>query len=120
MKVGIIVSKPKIPRPPSAGEEALAFHLRSYCVAHEREYRFDAERMWRFDFAIPELKIGIEVEGGIHSGGRHTRASGYTKDMEKYNAASQQGWTVLRYTTRQAKNGEAIQAILVHLMKVKQ
>lgn len=28
------------------------------------EYRFHPFREWRFDYAIPELKIALEVEGG--------------------------------------------------------
>lgn len=67
------------------------------------EYRF-CERRWRFDHAIPEHKIAIEVEGGIWTGGRHTRGAGYIKDMEKYNRATVEGWRVLRYTPTQFKN----------------
>ena len=33
------------------------------------EYRFHPSREWLFDFAIPEVKVGIEVEGGIWNGG---------------------------------------------------
>lgn len=29
------------------------------------EHRFHPFREWRFDYAIPELKIALEVEGGI-------------------------------------------------------
>jgi len=35
---------------------------------------------------------------GLWSGGRHVRGNGYTKDCEKYNAASILGYIVLRYT----------------------
>lgn len=67
----------------------------------ETEHRFDASRQWRFDFAWPALKLAIEIEGGVFSGGRHVRGIGYVKDMEKYNAAALQGWLVLRYTPQQ-------------------
>jgi len=43
------------------------------------------------------IKIAIEAEGGVWTGGRHTRGGGYTKDAEKYNAAVVLGWRVLRY-----------------------
>ena len=60
------------------------------------EYRFHPTRRWRFDFAIPEEKVAVEVEGGVWTGGRHTDGSGFVKDMEKYNEATMRGWAVLR------------------------
>lgn len=68
------------------------------------EYRFHPKRRWRFDLAIPEHKIAIEIEGGAWSNGRHTRGKGFIKDMEKYNAATVLGWKVLRYTPQQFRN----------------
>lgn len=61
------------------------------------EYRFDADRKWRFDFAWPSIRLAVEVEGGTHSGGRHTRGAGYVADCDKYNAATISGWRVLRF-----------------------
>lgn len=62
------------------------------------EYKFLPDRKFKFDFAIPELMIALEVEGGIWTGGRHTRPVGFKKDMEKYNLAASNGWLVLRTT----------------------
>ena len=63
-----------------------------------KEHLFDPSRKWRFDYAIVDYKIALEVEGGVYTGGRHVRAVGFLKDLEKYNAASAQGWRVLRCT----------------------
>lgn len=63
------------------------------------EYRFDFTRKWRFDFAIPDNRIAFEIEGGIWTKGRHTRAKGFTDDCEKYNEAANQGWRVFRFTS---------------------
>lgn len=60
------------------------------------EFSFHPIRRWRFDFAIPELSIAIEVEGGVWTYGRHNRAEGFLRDMEKYNAAAALGWVILR------------------------
>src|SRR5260363_408002 len=46
----------------------------------QREYRFDAMRRWKFDFAWPNWKIAVECEGGIWTQGRHTRALGFEAD----------------------------------------
>ena len=62
------------------------------------EHSFFHGRKWRLDFAIVDLKIGIEIEGGVWSGGRHTRGNGFVDDMEKYNAAVTLGWVILRFT----------------------
>lgn len=63
-----------------------------------KEYKFHPERRWRFDYAIPEYKIALEVEGGVWTQGRHTRPQGFLGDVEKYNAATLMGWRVFRTT----------------------
>ena len=64
-----------------------------------KEHQFHPIRKWRFDYAIVELKIAVEVDGAVWVGGRHNRASGYIADMEKLNTAASMGWLVLRITT---------------------
>lgn len=73
------------------------------------EHRFheprdgETKRQWRFDFAYLPGKLAIEIEGITHFGNRRSRhqtAKGYQGDCEKYNAATLQGWRVLRYTQR--------------------
>lgn len=58
------------------------------------EWPFHPTRKWRFDYACPELKIAIEVDGGIFTGGRHSGGVGQLKDMEKMNNACALGWLV--------------------------
>jgi very-short-patch-repair endonuclease len=66
-------------------------------IKYRTEYRFHKPRRWKFDVAWPDCRVAVELEGGIWTRGRHTRGKGYRRDMEKYNAASMDGWTVLRY-----------------------
>ena len=61
-----------------------------------KEYKFYPTRKWRFDYSIVELKIAIEVEGGVYTQGRHTRGKGFVNDMEKYNNAACEGWLLIR------------------------
>ena len=99
----------------SKGEDALALQFRASGVSFEREFRFCPSRRWRADFQVGPMLI--EIEGGIWSGGRHTRGKGYQADLEKYNWACSHGWTLLRYTTEQAANGTALAEILAVLAK---
>ncbi len=96
----------------SKGEEALALHLRADKVeGWVREHRFHPTRRWRFDFAWPELLFAVEVEGGIWTGGRHNRGSGFQADLEKYGEAQLLGWVVYRCSTEMVTNGTAIDVI---------
>jgi hypothetical protein len=59
------------------------------------EFVFAAPRKWRFDFAIPASKVALEVQGGLFSGGRHTRGAALLKEHEKLNRAACLGWRIL-------------------------
>lgn len=85
---------------------------KSYCgVDVEQEYQFHPRRKWRFDYAIPAHKIAIEVEGGAWIDGRHNRAAGFIKDMEKYNNAAIMGWRLLRVTPQQLLTSQTLQMV---------
>jgi hypothetical protein len=71
------------------------------------EYKFHDKRKWRFDICWPEWKLAVEIEGGIWTNGRHTRPSGFVKDMEKYNQAAIYGYRLIRVTPDQIANGDA-------------
>jgi len=64
-----------------------------------REYRFHPARRWRLDFAWPDQKVAVEVEGGIWIRGRHQRPLPFTADCEKYNTATTMGWRIFRCTS---------------------
>ena len=77
---------------------AVAFFTAQRLPAPVTEHRFHPSRKWRFDYAWPDVKVALEVEGGVWTGGRHTSSTGFLKDMEKYNAAATLGWVILRFT----------------------
>ena len=70
------------------------------------ELMFHPKRKWRFDYAWPPRMIALEVHGGIHSGGRHTRGRGFVEDRAKMNEATLLGWTVLEVTPEHIKSGQ--------------
>jgi len=63
------------------------------------EYQFHRPRLWRFDYAEPQARVAIEIEGGTFITGRHVRGRAYSGDCTKYNQAALDGWTVFRLTT---------------------
>lgn len=104
--------KSRIPKALSAGEEAFSLHCRAERLTPEREYKFHPERQWRFDFAFPDRKIAVEVEGGLFTNGGHSRGAAYERNLEKYNAAAKMGWFVVRYSTDMVLAGTAIDDVL--------
>lgn len=75
---------------------------------HEKEIMFHPERRWRFDYAWPDIKIALEVHGGVFTNGRHTRGKGFTEDKVKMNTAQLLGWIVIEATTAHVKNGQML------------
>jgi len=113
----------------SAAEELLALQLRAANIPFVREYRFAALatggtgkgckvriaaaglKDWRFDFALPDCKLAIEIEGGAWTNGRHTRGKGFSEDLIKYDAAMRLGWNVYRCDAHMVKSGQVAQSI---------
>ncbi len=84
------------------------------------EYVFHIGRRFRFDFAWPELKLAVEIEGGTYSKkSRHTTGPGFHTDCEKYNLAELEGWTVLRFDCRMVNDFTALKTIRQALSTLK-
>lgn len=82
---------------------ALSFEAQ-WCLLNgpplEKEYRFCPDREWRADYRVGQWLI--ELEGGVYSGGRHTRVKGFVEDAFKYNMAAMLGYRVIRIATGMA------------------
>ena len=93
-------------------ENILAAQIKAANVPKPKtQFKFCETRRWKSDFAWPDRKIIVEVEGGIWVNGRHTRAIGFQKDCEKYNAAALLGYRVFRVTPQHVSNHYAIELI---------
>lgn len=66
----------------------------------EKEYKFCPGREWRADYRIGQWLI--ELEGGVHSKGRHVRPAGFIEDCFKYNTAAMLGYRIIRIATGMA------------------
>lgn len=129
---------------PSNAEATLMLHIQADEQLRrwpwEREYRFGAMAAggpgkglrarlsaaglcdWRFDFALPELSLAVEIEGITHYGrtrggkmalGRHQSATGIEGDLQKYDAAMRLGWTVYRCSQHMVRAGHAVETIAI-------
>lgn len=86
-------------------EREAAFLLKAGGIpAPECEYVPIEGRRFRCDFAWPEQKVALEVEGGSWVQGRHVRGSGFEKDAEKYSLLASEGWLVIRATRSQVED----------------
>lgn len=63
------------------------------------EYRFHPARRWRFDFAWPDARVYVELDGGTWIRGRHSRGGGTVGDCSKHNAATLDGWVGFKIPT---------------------
>jgi len=104
--------RPSLPprkRPRAHGKRAARPYFQALCallrlqgIAEPNpEFRFDSDRLWRFDFAWPAHKLAIEIDGGLWVDGAHNRGAALLKQYEKSNAATLAGWRVLRYAPDQ-------------------
>lgn len=124
----------------SSVEARLATHIRACGLPEpQREYVAFPPRRYRFDFAWPDQKIAVEVDGGIRArtcrtcrgtglgsaqrgrcpscygsgvaAGKHTRKKGIEADCEKALLAFEDGWRVLRVTPQLVLDGRAVRAL---------
>ena len=72
-------------------------------------------RGWTADFAWPQQRLLMEIDGAIFSvkgkpgaRGGHTSGTGYTEDRERDAEALCCGWRTLRVTTNQVESGQAL------------
>lgn len=101
-------------------EDLFAAQCRQYRLPRfEQQYKFAKQvlgRQWRFDFAFPDYKLAIEIdgvavrrlEGRLVVLGRHASIEGIRGDHEKINTAILLGWSVLRFLQTDVKPELAI------------
>lgn len=60
------------------------------------EFKWHPTRKFRADYAWPEHRVLLELQGGVYTFGKHGRGSGIVKDMEKVSEASALGWLTIQ------------------------
>jgi very-short-patch-repair endonuclease len=92
-------------------EDKLAIQLDCVGLRPVRQFRFHPVRRWRSDFAFPEHCILVEVDGGEWVKSAHNTGYGRRRDNEKDRAAQALGYTVLRFTGSEVRDGTAARVI---------
>ena len=102
--------KRKIPRALSRWEEILWMWLGAEMPGEWiREYQFHPKRKWRFDFALPSMRLAVEVDGMLYGDkkGGHQTPAGFERDREKDAEGMIMGWQILRVTPKMLRDGSA-------------
>ena len=80
--------------------------------AREHHLKIPGKRNpFRLDFAWPDHRIAVEIEGGTWVRGGHNRGAGYESNCRKYNHATLQGWKLFRFTTGMVRSWEAARTV---------
>lgn len=114
-------------------ELELAFQIRVMKLPPPAlQYKAIPNRQFKCDFAWPDLKIALEVDGaqwgtgskkdGTWHPGRHGSGSGIETDCEKQNWLVTMGWHTLRVTKDQIQSGMALKwlQMTIHLVEEEQ
>jgi very-short-patch-repair endonuclease len=76
-----------------------------------RQHKFSDTRRFKLDFAWPDQKLGVEVNGGTWIKSGHTTGGGLDRDYEKNNLCQLGGWRLLIFNKRMIEDGTAIETI---------
>jgi len=112
-------------------ERALLTQIRMYGLPEGvAQFRAVPGRKLAWDRAWPELRLLVEVQGGIMSSKvkgadglvnvmGHNSISGILRDHEKHNAATLEGWYVLYANTKTINDASFVQTLARYINKVK-
>lgn len=82
----------------------------------QREYVYAPPRKFRADFAWPDQRLLVEIQGGIWTArSGHSGGSGITRDIDRGNVATLAGWRVLRFGPTHIRSGEALRLVAAAL-----
>lgn len=88
-------------------------------ISRKFKFALSIGRKWEADFAYPDRGLLIEIDGGIwrRGGGAHSHPTQILRDMTKGNDAAYLGYRVLRFTSDQVRNGDAVAFLIRFLSK---
>lgn len=95
-------------------EDAFEFQLKAMGIRYVREYKPWPERKYRYDFALIDSCIAVDIQGGIWAKGAsgHKTGKGITTDSLKGCYASLTGWRAFTFPPQFIKSGQALDVIM--------
>jgi very-short-patch-repair endonuclease len=97
---------PVVPRPIVTLEGRLANQMEEAGLVFERQYRWCPGRKFRADYAFPEKRVLVELEGQVHRIKKQ-----FHHDIRKRQLAIHKGWTMLPIDSQQVRDGTAVGVI---------
>lgn len=83
------------------------------------EFKAVPSRRFKWDFALVDVKLLIEVQGGVWINGGHNTGTGVTRDCEKLNLATLEGYHCMNFTGDMIKSGKALRWVQEFIEKYK-
>lgn len=88
-------------------EETIALHIRAAKLPRPvRQHAYLPNRKFLADFAWPDRKLALEVDGMVH----RIKAR-FEADAERHNTLLEAGWRVYRVTGKMVRSGAALALI---------
>lgn len=106
----------KLGAPNKSRAARYAPYMNALCDTHglprpRPEARFHETRLWRIDFYWPNERVAVEVDGGVWTGGRHTRGSGWVADAEKRRAMAAAGILLVPIMPKEVQTGVWVEPV---------
>lgn len=93
-------------------EREFAFQCKALRLPEPIEqYQFAPPRRFKADFAWPQYRLLVEVQGGIwrRGGGAHSHPLDLERDIERTQHMALLGWWFLPVTTDEVRSGHAVE-----------
>lgn len=87
------------------------------------QFKFaDAAIAYVWDFAWPQYKLLVEINGGIYQRQRtgHASIRGLVRDYTKLNAATARHWWSMTFETKAVESGEAVLTVQEFILTYEQ
>ena len=93
-------------------EDMLESQLIYNNIRYSREFVFDGRGKTAWDFAIPDARLLVEVNGNIWQKGGHSSGTGIMRDYKKLMMAQMNGWAEFMVASQHVADGTALQWII--------